>query len=267
MSFLKNLVWGLGTREGRDQLFGVSKQNRVFYTLRSKILREFRARYPEMEVSGSVDNFRSVIQWSDGIRQYCYCVPEDESDRAAMESIRRKLKGNHQIYFLPLPDASAYIPLLLEGYKTYVDYIAVFPISLNIVLANLWLRDTRLRQSFNGNHTTKANKNGECDWLEKQASNYVLKINNPDISLKSIAQRDKYTILLFISQVLLQAGAQSVIEELPFREIPEPEIGSLDVGKISVEIEFWSEVLFHRFRKSPDFSENPVDLFPGFRAY
>ena len=137
MNFFEDLKFYLFTREGRDDLFGRSKANAHYYALRNSMYQRFIDKYPEFEVSGSLDNFYAVVQWRDGVYPRCILVHES---RRLEDFIVGGISDEFERRYFSFTDPNARdIPMLLSTQMSYQDYAAKLPLGFNIVLAEVWL--------------------------------------------------------------------------------------------------------------------------------
>jgi hypothetical protein len=114
MQILKYLIWGLSTREGRDEFFGPSKANEAHYRHSSAMRQRFEAEHPEVKTYGSMDNFIGAYQWSDSDRSYCYLIPEDETFSEAERFLRSRAHGS-ELHLWMRDELDIEIPLLLTS--------------------------------------------------------------------------------------------------------------------------------------------------------
>ncbi len=261
---LNKLLWGLTTREGRDEFFGRSKANQALYRARFEMLNRFEAAYPEFSVWGSVDNYNSVLQWTDGIEQNCYCVKEGESRKEALEQIGSPA-GMSSLRTWWVSELCTEIPMLLSNYRTYRDYVSTYKYGLNIVLADCWLN-----RRFYGDETVISSGHQSItelrDVIQEQCFLYLKGKGWPYSTFKEIAALEREPMLMLLSQVLWFSNFDSVISELPFQEVPVLRLSDDDFAAISgLEVPFWSRVLRHRFNMNFFAFDPAPTIFSEFR--
>lgn len=244
------------SRGGREELFGVGKEtNERIRALNSEALERFSHQYPEVHVYGDMTEFDGGVQYlRNGIVQVCQLREGYEVEKTYNSIIRREKFFKVSKFYVSEGDVRQ-IPNTFIQYRSFHEYTGYYKRSLNIVLADLWLR-----RSFPDLFETKRSRQktatefdedqmGPAEFLSlisSAASKGVIPVKRGRDFL-SLGREDT---LLAVSRVLHVEGVKSTLHEqgLDFSCVDEKHFFmKQDIYNNDGEgIEFWCRVLMHK---------------------
>ena len=264
------------SREGREYLFGVGKENNErVRSLNLEALKRFNHQYPEVHVYGSVTEFDGGVQYlRDGIVQVCQLREGYE-----IEGTYRQLESEQNVSevskFHVSEGNTRQIPNTFIHYRNFLDYIGFYSRSLNIVLADLWLHDyfpelfeTREppRKKEFEIHEDRIGMLEFMSLIASAARKGVIPVRKGHDFL-SLERED---MLLAVSRVLCFEGIKSTLHEegLNFSFAAEKHFfWKQDIYNNDGEgIEFWCRVLHHKMKCCFDIYEDKPRFPPIFES-
>ena len=250
------------SREGRENLFGVGKEkNKQIRWLNSEARERFRRQYPEVRICGNYTEFDGGVQYlHDGIVQVCELREGYEIEKTYKSIIRRENVSEVSKFYVSEGDVRQ-IPNTFIQYRSFREYTGYYKRSLNIVLADLWLR-----RSFPDFFETKRSRQKTAtDFDEDQMglAEFMSLISSaarkgviPVKKGRDFLSLGREDMLLAVSRVLHMEGVKSTLHEegLDFSCVDEKHFFmKQDIYNNDGEgIEFWCGVLFYKMNCSYD---------------